>query len=150
MNDPLIAPKKYWSILQSFLHKRKMPKIPPTRHNNTFLTDILVKANTLNSSFAKQCSLIETSSELPEDDLLTHHRLESGNLDPAKIRAFDANKAHRFHVVSVRVVKICHEFLVKSLFNIFQVLLETGNFPSNWKRGNIVPMYKNGNNRDKQ
>ena len=131
MNNPLIAPKKYLSILHSFLHKRKIPKIPPIRHNNTFLTDILVRAKTLNFFFAKQCSLIETSSELLEDALLTHHRLESGNLDPAKICAFDASKAHRFDVVSVSVVKICHESLVKSLFNIFQVLLETGNFPSN-------------------
>ena len=30
-------------------------------------------------------------------------------------------------------------------FNIFQFSLETRNFPSNWKRGNIVPMYKKGN-----
>ena len=60
LNDPAITPKKYWSILHRFLHKRKIPKIPPIRHNNTFLTDTLVKANTFNSFFAKQCSLIET------------------------------------------------------------------------------------------
>ena len=66
LNDPAITPKKYWSILHRFLHKRKIPKIPPIRHNNTFLTDTLVKANTFNSFFAKQCSLIETGSELPE------------------------------------------------------------------------------------
>ena len=46
LNDPEITPKKYWSILHSFLHKCKMPKIPPRRHNNTFLNDTLVKANT--------------------------------------------------------------------------------------------------------
>ena len=35
--------------------------------------------------------------------------------------------------------------LVKPLFNIFQFLLETENFPSNWKKGNIVPMHKKSN-----
>ena len=48
LNDPAITPKKYWSILHGFLRKRKIPKIPPIRHSNTFLTDILVKANTFN------------------------------------------------------------------------------------------------------
>ena len=47
--------------------------------------------------------------------------------------------------LSVRMVKICDESLVKPFFNIFQFLLETGNFPSNWKRANIVPVYKKGN-----
>ena len=42
------------------------------------------------------------------------------------------------------MVKICDESLVKRLFNIFQFLLETGNFPSNWKRSNVVPVHKKG------
>ena len=39
LNEPAITPKKYWSILNCFLHKRKISKIPPIRLNNTFLTD---------------------------------------------------------------------------------------------------------------
>ena len=116
------------------MHKRKIPKIPPIRQNNTFLTDALVKANTFNSFFAKQSSLIERGSELPAKYLLTHHRLESVNLDPAKIisviRTFDVSKAHGWDNVSVPMVKICDESLVKPLFDIFQLSLETGNFPS--------------------
>ena len=91
--------------------------------------------------------LIETGSELPADYLLTLHRFESVNLDLAKIifRAFDVSKTHGWDAVSVRMVKICDESLVEPLFDIFQFLLETGNFPSNWKRGNIVPVHKKGN-----
>ena len=79
LNNPAITLKKYWSILHIFLHKRKIPKIPLIRHKNTFLTD------TLNSSFAKQFSLVETGSELTAYYLLIHHCLESVNLDPEKI-----------------------------------------------------------------
>ena len=32
-----------------YFHMRKISKIPSIRHNNTFLTDTLVKANTFNS-----------------------------------------------------------------------------------------------------
>ena len=59
-----------------------------------------------------------TGSELPADYLLTHHRLESVNLDPAKIisiQVFDVSKAHGWDDVSVRMVKICDESLVKPL-----------------------------------
>ena len=43
------------------------------------------------------------------------------------------------------MVKICDESLVIPLFNIFQFSLETGNFPSYWKRSIIVPVHKKGN-----
>ena len=75
--------------------------------------------------------------------------MESVNLDPSKIlsiiRAFDVSKAHGWDNVFVRMVKICDKSLVKPLFNILQFSLETGNFPSYWKRGNIVPVHKKGN-----
>ena len=75
--------------------------------------------------------------------------MESINLDPPKIifsiiRAFDLSKAHGWDNVSVRMVNICDESFFKPLFNIFQFSLETGNFPRNWKRGNIVPVHKKG------
>ena len=57
----------------------------------------MVKANTFNSFFAKQCSLIETGSESLADYLLTHNCIESVNLDRSKIlsiRAFGVTKAH--------------------------------------------------------
>ena len=149
LNDPAVTPKKYWSILHSFLQMRKISKIPPIRHNNTFLTDTLVKANTFNSFFVKQSSLIETGSEVPVAYQLTHHHLESVNLDPAKIlsiiRAFDVRKVHGWNDVSVRMVKIYDESLIKTLFNIYQFSLEAGNFPINWKGGNIVCVHKKGN-----
>ena len=48
--------------------------------------------------------------------------------------------------MSVRMIKICDESLIKPLFNIFPFSLETGRFLSNWKRGNIVLVHKKGNN----
>ena len=120
-NDPATTAKNYWSILHRFLHKRKIPKIPPIRHNNTFLTDTLVKANTFNSFFAKQCSLIETGSELPAEYLLTHHRLESVNLDPAKIisiiRAFDVSKTHGWD----NCLCVWSKFVMNPWLNLFLI-----------------------------
>ena len=47
--------------------------------------------------------------------------------------------------MSVRMIRICDESLVKFLFNIFQFSLEAGNFPSYWKRGNIVLVHERSN-----
>ena len=88
-NDPAITPKMYWSILHSFLHKRKIPK-------KRITSTLFLQSN---------------ATYLRQDYLLTHHRLESVNLDPAKIlsiiRAFDVTKAHGWDKVNVRMVKIC-------------------------------------------
>ena len=141
LNDPAITPEKYVDVKQ-FSIEGKNTKNSSQRHNNTFVTDTIVKANTFNSFLANQCSLIERGSELPADYLLTHHRLDSVNLDPAKsisiIHAFDVSKAHDWNDISVRMVKICDE----SDFRY----RETVNFPKNWNGGNIVPMDKKGNN----
>ena len=55
-----------------------------------------MRSYAFNSFLTKQCSLIETGTELPAEYLLSHHRLESVNLDPTKIVsiicAFDVNK----------------------------------------------------------
>ena len=70
------------------------------------------------------------------------------NLDPVKvlayIRSLSVNKSHGWDEVSVRMVKICGEALVKPLISIFQFSLDTGRFPSKWKRGNVVPIHKKG------
>ena len=38
-NDPLAAPKTYWSILNCFLNNRKIPAIPPLHVNGDIITN---------------------------------------------------------------------------------------------------------------
>ena len=141
-NDPTITPKKYWTILHSFLHKHKIPKIPPIRHINTFLTDTLVKANTFNSFFAKQRFLIETGSELLADYLLTHHHLESINVDWAKFLLSVLLMLAKL-MGGTTCLCVWSKFVMNLWLYLFLLFsLETGNFPSNWKRSNIVLVQK--------
>ena len=149
LNNPDIGSKKYWSILNRFLNKRKIPKIPPVQNDrNILVTDVSEKANVFNSFFANQCSLINTDSILPPDVFFTDHRLELVNFDESKllsfIRALNVNKAHGCDEISIRMIKLCDESLVKPLINIFSFSLFSGKFPNDWKRANIVPVYKKG------
>ena len=55
LNDSSLIPKTYWSILNNFLGKRKIPQIPPIIFNGTFVTDFKEKAMLVNDFFVNQC-----------------------------------------------------------------------------------------------
>ena len=121
-------------------------------HENKFVTDFKEKAELFNSHFATQCSLISNSSKLPlHIKYLTDNRLSFVNFSHDKIakvvQNLDPNKAHGHDNISIRMVKVCGPSIYKPLEIIFNQCLETGIFPSEWKKGNIVPIHKKG---DKQ
>ena len=47
-NNPQIGCKTYWSILNKFMHKKKIPLIPPIFLNNIYITDISEIAHLFN------------------------------------------------------------------------------------------------------
>ena len=56
--------KTYWSILKILFNNKKIPCIPPLLKDNNYVTNFQKKAQLFNLFFAKQCCLIENSSEL--------------------------------------------------------------------------------------
>ena len=149
LNDPNIGSKKYWSTLKQFLDQRKSPKIPAIRdERNILVSDVSQKANVFNAFFAKQCSLIETGSVLPPERLLTNASIDSLEFDEEKIKnlieSLDSNKAHGWDNISIRMIKIGGVSLVKPLYSIFRFSADSSVFPSQWKKGNVVPVFKKG------
>ena len=105
-----------------------------------------------NNFFADQCSILRNKSELPAtlskktSESLT--AIDFLNSDILKIiRNLDPNKTHGHDMISIRMVKICDYSIYKPLKLIFQSCLESGKFPSEWKKANMVPIHKKG---DKQ
>ena len=69
--------------------------------------------------------------------------IDFSNNDILKIiRNLDPNKAHGHDVISIRMVKICDDFICKPLKLIFQSCLESGKFPSKLKKANVVPIHR--------
>ena len=66
--DHATSLKAYWSILKTFLNNKKIPCIPPIYHNN-YITDFKEKDETFNNFFAKQCTIVNNTSQLPTDSL---------------------------------------------------------------------------------
>ena len=71
----MTGPKAYWSILNRFLGKKKIPVIPPLLVNGIFETVFLTKSNILNKFFANQCSIIDNGSSLPNMIFKTDSRI---------------------------------------------------------------------------
>ena len=144
------SPKAYWSILKSFLNNKKIPLIPPLFYENCFITNFKEKAELFNSFFADQCSLMSNASKLPSNfTLYTDNRLSTVTFsqdDIGKIiQNLNPNKAHGHDNISIRMLKICGSSIYGPLELISKKVFSTGLFPSNWEKGNIVPIQIKGN-----
>ena len=68
----------------------------------------------------------------------THESLSTINIltdDVLKIiRNLDPNKAHGHDMINIRKIKICDTSICRSLKLIFQSCLESGKFPTEWKK----------------
>ena len=126
--------KRYWSIINRLLNKRKIPQIPPLRVNNEVISDTLKKADLFNKYFAEKCTVVNTDSVLPCQRILTDTTIGNVHFDDQKIitiiRTLNVDKAHGWDNVSVRMIRICDDTLVKPLLNIFRCSLESSTFPT--------------------
>ena len=79
---------------------------------------------------------------------LTNNRLSSVTFSQdniAKIiQNLDSGKAHGHDNISIHILKICGSAIYEPLAIIFKQCVDTGIFPSEWKKGNIVPIHKKG------
>ena len=63
--------------------------------------------------------------------------------DIAKIlQNLDPNKAHDHDKISFQMLQLCGNSICKPLERIFQQAMESGSFPPEWKKGNVVPIHK--------
>ena len=147
LNNPLLQPKTYWSILKTFYNDKKIVLIPPLLIKDKFVTDIKTKADIFNNFFAEQCTPLKNDSKLPPNLMfLTQSRLDSFDLNEDEIlniiRALNIHKAHGRDDISIRMIKICDKSLLKPLILLFENSIKSSCYPDIWKRSNIIPVHK--------
>ena len=69
--------KKYWSLIDTFINKAKIPVIPPLLENGLFVTDSTQKAQLFNDHFIRQCTTIENGSKIPDHTSINPTRIDS-------------------------------------------------------------------------
>ena len=145
--DPTTNPKAYWSILKAVLNNKKIPCTPPIYPNNNYITDFKEKAQIFNNFFAKQCALVENSSKLPIDSSKKTNNLLSTILftkdDIANIiKNLNPNKVYGFDMISICILKIYGNSILKPIELIFKSCIESGKFLIEWKKANVVQIIK--------
>ena len=145
--DPTLQSKTYWSILKGFYNGKRVSVIPPLLVNNKFLTDFKAKANIFNDFFSTQCTPLANDSKLPENWVyLTNSRINSVPFSDSLVinitRNFNVNKALDHDDFSIRIIKMCHEFLARPLSIIFRNSLNSCIYPSTWEKANVIPVHK--------
>ena len=148
LNNPMTSPKTYWAIMKTFYNGKKIPLIPPLLVNDKLECDFGLKANHFNEFFASKCTPLNNGSTLTSVSNAPTVELSSfqfNDQDILKIiRALHVNKAHGCDDISIRMIKICDQSIVKPLSIIYQNCLNTGTFPDIWKKSNIVSVHKKG------
>ena len=114
--------------------------------------DFKEKAELFTDFFTMQCSLVNNNSELPSVLTKKTRKLLSTVEFPTNdilkiIRNLNPNKVHGHDVISIRMLKICDESICKPLRIIFRSCLENGTFPSEWKKANVVSVFKKKKNK---
>ena len=104
-------------------------------------------ANIFNDFFSKQCTPVANGSKLPENQVyLTNSRINlvpfSDDLVINIIRNLNVNKAHGHGGISIRMIKMCDESLVRPLSIIFRNSLNSCIYPSTWKKANVISIHK--------
>ena len=144
--------KCYWPLLKRILNDKKIPVIPPLFHNNNLIFNFKEKSKFFNEHFSEQCSLIQNKSTIPSlFTPLTHNLLSSFQFTAKDIKSIinklDPNKVAGHNMISVRMIKLRGNSIYKPLEMILKSCLNHGIFLAEWKKANVVPVYKKGDHQ---
>ena len=150
LNDPKTSPKAYWPILNQFLYNKKIPLIPPFFVNKKSISDFRVKTNLFNGFFASICTPINNGSTLPQFAYQTNVKINSFRVNQNDIsliiKTLDAEKAHGWDNISIKMIHICGDPIALPLMLVFEMALKEKKFPDIWKKANVVTVHKKEEN----
>ena len=61
------------------------------------------------------------------------------------LQNLDPNNTDGHDKISIHMLHLCGNSICKPLKLIFQQAMESGSFPSEWKKGNVVPIHEKDN-----
>ena len=147
LEDPTTRTKTYWRLIKATLGQNKIQNIPTLIANGITHTDDTSKATLLNEFFVSQTS--QALADFGGDDMSRNapgtelNSLSIKNENILKIlKSLDENKACGIDGICNKILKHCAESLVQPISILANTSLESGCFPSAWKKANVVPVYK--------
>ena len=124
------------------LNDKRITLIPSLLHNNKFISNFKEKNKLLNEHFSKLYALRQNRNTITSVFTpLTQKSLSSFQFAANNIKS-DSNKEHSHDTISIRMIKLCGDSIYRQLEMIFKSSLNQGIFLAEWKKANVVPVYK--------
>ena len=140
-------PKMFYRFINGKL--KKSDSVAKLKDGGKIIEEDKKLAEILNKNFQKVFT--------QETSFNPGHELEQGKLNCMNVdkeelmsimRKLDGRKAMGPDAVSGQVLKECSEELLEPLHNIINCSINTGKVPKEWKRADIVPIYKSGDKQE--
>ena len=143
--------KRFWQWLKNKTNQKQAT--PAIVCNGTTLESEYDKAKAFNNFFSSIFT-IEKAENLPtlEEQLVSDH--SSVSIDDLYVKEIDVyeqlckviiSKACGSDGISGRILKAGAVWLAEPLTDLFNLSLQSGSLPMEWKQANITPVYKKGN-----
>ena len=124
-------------VLKTLLNDKKILCILPMFHNNKYTVD-LEENREIFDFLTSTCSLIPNKNVLPSKlTLLTENSWSNCHFSIKDIlqiiKNLDSNKAHANNMIIILMLKLCGDWICKSLELCFKTCLQNSRFPLEWK-----------------
>ena len=150
MENPESKIKTYWKLTKATLGQNKTQSIPMLIVNGISYTDDAIKASALNEFFVSQTTQV-ADEFVPE--IISIAGNGSPEINSIQIRndqilkimkSLNVNKACGIDGIGNNVLKSCAKSLAEPIEILANASLNSGCFPSAWKKSNVVPIFKKG------
>ena len=149
-------PHQYHNILKGLMGRKSNRNIPPLiTQDGTPVTDDADKATIFNKHFASQTRLDTHDKPIPHITPPEHpvpSLAEVRVTEPEVLKILnrlDTSKSTGPDKVPNKLLKMCALIIAKPLSKLFNKSLQSGKFPSSWKKACVTPIFKRkGSNSD--
>ena len=126
--------------------------IPPILHNDNLIFDDIERANLFNIYFSKQSEIDDSNSNIPNllhvTNQISEIKLCENEVEDV-LKVINPTKASGPDLINPRLLlKEAAPIIKYPLATFFNLSLLVASYPSQWKRANITPVFKNNKQSD--
>lgn len=147
LNENSTSSKNYWHILRQLLGKKFDPGIPSMCINNSILESDPAKSelfmNRFSMKFHHDFDESTPSNFNDRTDVTVDNVVITKDQVRKALLVLDPSKQGGEDGISNRMLKLVATSIDLPLSNLFNKFIQAGQFPSGWKLGIVVPIFKN-------
>jgi hypothetical protein len=149
LGNHAISSKKWWKLSKSLLSNKFHSPVPDLIVNGNTISEPKDKAEAFNQFFVSQSCLINDDHAVVPLLGVSMDTLSTIVIDELEVfnilNNLDVSKACGFDNISNKILKLCAATIFKPFTRLINTSLSLGQYPTCWKMGNVIPLFKKNN-----